>query len=133
MKEDRKAPAQSGFGCGGSRGGRFQNRDDGSRNEKGFSGNYGSDRIVEEGDGKAFERCRGYGGPPRHSFDGDRRGKYGGNAAGDAKHDREHPLKRSFEWRSGTGHGYDMKCEGAGRTNRGNVNDDVLATHNFGK
>ena len=125
------APARGGAGRGGSRGGRggrFQDRDFGSRNENGFSGNYGGGMAVE-GDGKPSEHRGGNGGgAPRQSFRGGaRHGGFGGNAEGDAGGE-DYPSRRPYERRSGTGRGYEMKREGAGRANWGNMKDDVIAT-----
>lgn len=74
-----------------------------------------------EGDaGRLPERDRG----PRPPFRGGRRGGYGNGEAGG---DSERPPRRMYERRSGTGRGYEMKREGAGRANWGTATDDVIA------
>lgn len=132
VKDARNATNESvrgGAGRGGfrgGRGGRIQNRDFGNRNENGFTGNYGG--VADEADGKVSERSGGYSGHPRQPFRGGRRGGYGGNVEGDAGGDTERPPRRTYERRSGTGRGFGMKREGAGRANWGTVEDDVIAT-----
>jgi len=120
-------------GPGRDRGGRGAgidpNRDFRNENENGFTGGYGGGGgvIAEKGEGgKPLERSRGGYGPPRQSFRGGRQGGYG-NVEGDAGGEAEHPQRRAYERRSGTGRGYEMKRQGAGRGNWGAVNDDVIA------
>lgn len=143
MREARNpnsGPPRGGAGRGGPGRGRGgagvgPNRDfgigngNGNGNGNGFTGGYGSSggAVTEEGEGgKPFERSRGVYGPPRQSFRGGRRGGYG-SANGEVGGDTEHPPRRVYERRSGTGRGYEMKREGAGRANWGTVTDDVLA------
>ncbi|KAJ0964689.1 hypothetical protein J5N97_025827 [Dioscorea zingiberensis] len=82
---------------------------------------------VEDGDtAKPFERERnfnkergGHGGR-QESFSGSLRGGYGNGEAGG---DSDHPPRRTYERRSGTGRGHEMKREGAGRGNWGTATD----------
>ncbi|KAJ0964625.1 hypothetical protein J5N97_025763 [Dioscorea zingiberensis] len=82
---------------------------------------------VEDGDtAKPFERERnfnkergGHGGR-QESFRGSLRGGYGNGEAGG---DSDHPPRRTYERRSGTGRGHEMKREGAGRGNWGTATD----------
>nr|ABK94212.1 unknown [Populus trichocarpa] len=75
----------------------------------------------EDGDaGKSSER-RGYGGPRAAS--GFRGGRHGGFANGEDG-EGERP-RRIYERRSGTGHGNEMKREGAGRGNWGTQTDEL--------
>ncbi|ONK66785.1 uncharacterized protein A4U43_C06F11940 [Asparagus officinalis] len=118
-----------GRGRGGRGAGVGPNRDFGNGNENGFTGGYGGGRnygggIAEEGEGGNISgRNRGGHGPPRESFRGGRRGGYGNGdeEAGDS----ERPPRRVYERRSGTGRGYEIKREGAGRGNWGTVTDVV--------
>ncbi|KAF7845039.1 RGG repeats nuclear RNA binding protein A-like [Senna tora] len=74
---------------------------------------------LEEGDaGKSSER-RGYGGP-RGSFRGGRRGGFSNGEMGEDGRPR-----RTFERRSGTGRGSEIKREGSGRGNWGMQTDEL--------
>jgi len=116
-----------GRGRGGRGAGIGPNRDFGNGNGNDFTGGYSGGGGGEEGEGgKPSERSRGGYGPPRQPFRGFRRGGYG-NVEGDAGGDSERLQRRAYERRSGTGRGYEMKREGAGRGNWGTVNDDVIA------
>ncbi|CAL9096399.1 unnamed protein product [Musa acuminata var. zebrina] len=126
------APARGGAGRGGpgrGRGGRSggmgPNRDFG--NDNGFSRGYGGagGGGGEDGDAdRPQERER----PPRQPFSGGRRGGYGGRGGygnDESGVDSEWPPRRSYERRSGTGRGYEMKRQGAGRGNWGTVADET--------
>lgn len=88
-----------------------------------FSGGDGDGRPTErrgyggDGDGRPSER-RGYGGP-RGSYHGGRRGGFGNEEVGDEERPR-----RTFERRSGTGRGNELKREGSGRGNWGSQTDE---------
>ncbi|KAK4355903.1 hypothetical protein RND71_024874 [Anisodus tanguticus] len=82
----------------------------------GFSGGY---KASEDGEsGKPSERRVGYGGP-RGGFRGGHRGGFSNVDSADGERPR-----RAFERRSGTGHGYEFKREGAGRGNWGTPTDE---------
>ncbi|XP_020687317.1 RGG repeats nuclear RNA binding protein A-like [Dendrobium catenatum] len=119
----------TGRGRGGRGAGIGQGRDFGNANTNryGSGGGYRGGPASEEGDaGKALERERGNYDQPRGSFRGGRRGGVlDGNTEGGLDSDRTQ--RRVFERRSGTGRGYEMKREGAGRGNWGTVTDDVNA------
>ncbi|PKA64218.1 hypothetical protein AXF42_Ash009438 [Apostasia shenzhenica] len=142
VKEARSpGGAGRGGGFGGGRGGPSRgrgargsgpgtNRDFGNGNANVNSGFYGGSGLggsglgSEEVDpGKNTERERGPYGGPRQPFRGGRRGGYGN---GDGGLDSERP-RRPYERRSGTGRGYEMKREGAGRGNWGTPIDEVIA------
>lgn len=113
-----------GRGRGGRGAGSGPNREleNGSMNS--FAPSYGG--RDEDGEGiKPSERVRENYGPPRQSFRGGRRGGYA-NGDGEGAGDSERPPRRVYERRSGTGRGYEMKREGAGRGNWGTT-DDVIA------
>ncbi|OEL28347.1 hypothetical protein BAE44_0010634 [Dichanthelium oligosanthes] len=122
------APARGGFGRGErgrGRGGRGygQNRDFGGDNANGFQGGYGGGGF---GDGAVTggaegERERG----PRPPYRGG--GRRGGYRNGEFGDDSERPPRRNYERHSGTGRGYEMKRDGAGRGNWGTATDEVLA------
>ncbi|KAF8032702.1 hypothetical protein BT93_D1583 [Corymbia citriodora subsp. variegata] len=79
-----------------------------------FSGGY---RASEEGDsGKPSERRGG----PRGSFRGGRRGGFNNGEAGEGERPR-----RTFERRSGTGRGNEIKRDGSGRGNWGTPTDEI--------
>ncbi|XP_059299186.1 RGG repeats nuclear RNA binding protein A-like [Lycium ferocissimum] len=120
---------QRGGGRGGPRGGfrgrgrgRGFNQDfaDGENtfgSSNGLSGGY---KAPEDGEsGRPSERRVGYGGP-RGAFRGGRRGGFSNGDAADGERPR-----RAFERRSGTGHGYEFKREGAGRGNWGSPTDEL--------
>ncbi|WVZ55264.1 hypothetical protein U9M48_017874 [Paspalum notatum var. saurae] len=121
-------PARGGFGRGErgrGRGGRGygQNRDFGGDNANGFQGGYGGGGF---GDGAVTggaegERERG----PRPPYRGG--GRRGGYRNGEFGDDSERPPRRNYERHSGTGRGYEMKRDGAGRGNWGTATDEVLA------
>lgn len=116
------APSRGGFGRGErgfNRGGRGygQNRDFGSEDTNGYRGGYGARAGGEEG---AQDRERG----PRPPYQGGRRGGFRDGEFGD---DSERPPRRNHERHSGTGRGYEMKREGAGRGNWGTTSDEFLA------
>lgn len=117
-----------GRGRGGRGAGIGQSRDFGNVNSNRYGGGGGGNRgsaAPEEGDtGRVFERERGNYDQPRGSFRGGRRsGFVDGTAEGGLDSDR--PQRRVYERRSGTGRGFEMKREGAGRGNWGTVTDDV--------
>lgn len=72
---------------------------------------------------RPWDSGRGAYGGPQRPFRGGRRGGYGNGEAGG---DSESSPSRQFERRSGTGRGYEMKREGAGRGNWGAPTDEVL-------
>ena len=123
---DGGAPSRGGFGRGErgrGRGGRGygQNRDFSSEDMNGFQGGYGAGGGARVGGQEgAQDRERG----PRPPFRGGRRGGYRDGEFGD---DSERPPRRTYERHSGTGHGYEMKREGAGRGNWGTSTDEILA------
>ncbi|GJN17841.1 hypothetical protein PR202_gb04943 [Eleusine coracana subsp. coracana] len=123
------APTRGGFGRGErgrGRGGRGygQNRDFGGENANGFQGGYyggggaGDGAVTGGGEGDRERGSR----PPYRG--GGRRGGYRNGEFGD---DSERPLRRNYERHSGTGRGYEMKRDGAGRGNWGTATDEVLA------
>ena len=123
---DGGAPSRGGFGRGErgrGRGGRGygQNRDFGSEDMNGFQGGYGAGGGAKAGGQEgAQDRERG----PRPPFRGGRRGGYRDGEFGD---DSERPPRRTYERHSGTGRGYEVKREGAGRGNWGTSTDEILA------
>jgi plasminogen activator inhibitor 1 RNA-binding protein len=129
VREARRgdAPTRGGFGRGErgrGRGGRGygQNRDFGGDNTNRFQGVYGGGGA---GDGAVTgvegDRERGPHPPYRG---GGRRGGYWNGEFGD---DSERPPRRNYERHSGSGRGYEMKRDGAGRGNWGTATDEVLA------
>ncbi|KAG8051424.1 hypothetical protein GUJ93_ZPchr0001g30219 [Zizania palustris] len=117
-----------GRGSGGFRGGRMgPRRDFGEGDSNGVEGGYGGggfgDGVVrrEEGEGKPSERGHG----PRQPYRGG--GRRGGYTAGEARDESGHGPRHAYERHSGTGRGYQMKREGAGRGNWGAVTDEALA------
>ncbi|KAG0454684.1 hypothetical protein HPP92_023976 [Vanilla planifolia] len=138
VRETRNSAATARDGRGGTgrgRGGRGvgigQNRDFGDGNngrygaEGGRGGGYRSGSAPEDGDmGKPLEK--GSVGQQRGPLRGGRRGGYvNDNTEGGLNSD--HPQRRAYDRRSGTGRGNEMKRDGAGRGNWGTVTDDVLA------
>ncbi|XP_078428941.1 hyaluronan / mRNA binding family [Wolffia australiana] len=126
---DAREPARGG-GFGGGRGGLGrgrgrggflgqQNRDFGNGNVNGYP--HGG---AAEGEGeKSVDRERSSFGGPRQPFRGG--GRRGGYRGGEGDGDSERP-RRTFERRSGTGRGNEIKREGSGRGNWGTHADDVL-------
>ncbi|XP_076890447.1 RGG repeats nuclear RNA binding protein A-like [Bidens hawaiensis] len=102
----------------GGRGGGF-NRDSNNEGSFGNRANSGNQGGVEESNGRSFERRGSYGGP-RGGFRGGRQGSFGN---GDVE-DGERP-RRPYDSRSGTGHGNEVKREGAGRGNWGSQADEI--------
>ncbi|XP_047322618.1 RGG repeats nuclear RNA binding protein A-like [Impatiens glandulifera] len=115
-----------GFGRRGGREGGFSREP--VNNGNSLSGNNvatgGYNRRAEDGDGgKTFERRGGYGGPRA-----DNRGGYGGRRGGFNDNDApegERP-RRTYDRRSGTGHGNETKRDGGGRGNWGTQTDEVV-------
>ncbi|CAL4909830.1 unnamed protein product [Urochloa decumbens] len=127
------APPRDGAGRGGpgrgrgGRGGRAgPRRDFGDADANGFEGGYGGGfgnggvARAENGEGRQAERGRG----PRQPYRGG--GRRGGYADGQSGDEFGRP-RRAYERHSGTGRGYEMKREGAGRGNWGTVTDEDLA------
>ncbi|XP_047949432.1 RNA-binding protein FUS-like [Salvia hispanica] len=121
----REAKAES--ARGGRGGGRGFGRGRGGHNREGASnGNsYGNREFsapqgAPDKDGNSYERRGGYG-APRGSFRGGRRGGYTNGEAGE---EVERP-RRTFDRRSGTGRGNEMKREGSGRGNWGAPEDEL--------
>ncbi|XP_006654864.1 RGG repeats nuclear RNA binding protein A-like [Oryza brachyantha] len=112
----------------GGRGGRAgPRRDFGEGDANGFEGGYGGGGFGDGGvargqdsEGKQAERGRG----PRQPYRGG--GRRGGYTDGQNGDDYGRP-RRAYERHSGTGRGYGMKREGAGRGNWGTVTDEGLA------
>ncbi|XP_072998794.1 RGG repeats nuclear RNA binding protein A-like [Typha latifolia] len=112
-------------GRGGRGGGTGPNRDFANGDANGFTGNFGGGGGGEELDARrSSDRERGGYASQRPSYRGGRRGGYGNGEAGG---DSERPQRRAYERRSGTGRGYEVKRDGAGRGNWGTTDDDVLA------
>ncbi|WVZ69808.1 hypothetical protein U9M48_018537 [Paspalum notatum var. saurae] len=138
VKESKNygAPARDGAGRGGPgrgrggfRGGRTGPRHEfGEGDANGVEGGYGGGSFGdgsftrrEDGEGRAMERGRG----PRQPYRGG--GRRGGYTDGEAGDESGRPPRRAYERHSGTGRGYGMKREGAGRGNWGTVTDEALA------
>ncbi|KAL8064648.1 hypothetical protein ABFX02_01G104900 [Erythranthe guttata] len=125
VRESRNEGQRGGRGGARGRGGRGFGRDSVENvnkfeNGNGYSGGY--NRRTEDGDaGKAPSERRQYGGP---------RGGGGGGAAfrgGDRNGESEEGdrPRRTFERRSGTGRGNEIKREGGGRGNWGTPNEEI--------
>lgn len=120
--------ARGGFGRGErgrGRGGRGygQNRgfsgDNGNEFQGGYGGGgYGDGAVTGGSEGERERDTR----PPYRG--GGRRGGYRNVEFGD---DSERPPRRNYERHSGTGHGYEMKRDGAGRGNWGTATDELIA------
>ena len=120
--------ARGGFGRGDrgrGRGGRGygQNRgfsgDNGSDFQGGYGGGgYGDGAVTGGSEGERERDTR----PPYRG--GGRRGGYRNVEFAD---DSERPPRRNYERHSGTGHGYEMKRDGAGRGNWGTATDELIA------
>jgi len=110
---------ERGSGRGG-RGGYGQNREYGSEDTNGYrgGGGYGGYGARTGGEEGAQDRERG----PRPPYQGGRRGGYQGEFGDDS----ERPPRRNHERHSGTGRGYEMKRDGAGRGNWGTTSSDEL-------
>ncbi|KAL6498853.1 hypothetical protein OROHE_026453 [Orobanche hederae] len=112
---------RGGYGRGRSAGG-WSDRD--SANNENSYGNReisaGQGAPDEFDAGKTYERRGGYGGP-RGSFHGGRRG---GSTGEVGEGERDHP-RRTYERRSGTGRGNEIKREGSGRGNWGTQADEL--------
>ncbi|KAL6495343.1 hypothetical protein OROGR_029906 [Orobanche gracilis] len=112
---------RGGYGRGRSAGG-WSNRD--SANNENSYGNReisaGQGAPDEFDAGKTYERRDGYGGP-RGAFHGGRRG----GSTGEVGEGEPDHLRRTFERRSGTGRGNEIKREGAGRGNWGTQADEL--------
>ncbi|KAJ0051890.1 hypothetical protein Pint_00090 [Pistacia integerrima] len=109
-----------GYGRGrGSSGGGYRRDSTNDENSFGNSGVPGGQGALEDGEaGKNSER-RGYG-APRGPYRGGRRGGFSNGEVGDEERPR-----RTFERRSGTGRGSEIKREGSGRGNWGSQTDDI--------
>lgn len=134
MREARNnaAPARGGAGrsipARGRGSERGPNRDFGNANSNGYNRSYGGGRggAGEDGDVDKPERER----PPRQPSGRGHRGGYGGRAEysnDEYGGDSERPPRRLYERRSGTGRGYEMKRQGAGRGNWGTSTDETVA------
>ncbi|XP_039800115.1 RGG repeats nuclear RNA binding protein A-like isoform X1 [Panicum virgatum] len=129
VRESRSggAPSRGGYGRGErgrGRGGRGygQNREYGSEDANGFQGGYGAGGGARAG-GEEGAQDRGPR-PPYRVGGGGRRGGYRDGEFGD---DSERPYRRTYERHSGTGRGFEMKREGAGRGNWGTTTDEIIA------
>jgi plasminogen activator inhibitor 1 RNA-binding protein len=132
VKESRNygAPARDGAGRGrgGFHGGRTgARREYGEADANGVQGGYGGGSFGDGGyvhredvEGKDSERGRG----PRQPYRGG--GRRGGYTDGEAGDESGRP-RRAYERHSGTGRGYEIKREGAGRGNWGTVTDEAIA------
>ncbi|KAJ0977454.1 hypothetical protein J5N97_012928 [Dioscorea zingiberensis] len=130
VREAKSSSAAARGGVGRGRGGSGQRRDFGNGSVGGFGGGDDGDAVKAFDRERGGERVRGGGyGGPRQPFRGGRRGGY---VNGEAGGDSEQPGRRVYERRSGTGHGYEMKREGAGRGNWGTAADDVIAQDSKG-
>ncbi|KAL1562095.1 RGG repeats nuclear RNA binding protein A-like [Salvia divinorum] len=109
-----------GFGRGRGGPGGGYNRDFTSTENSYGNREFSAPQGVPDQDGKPYERRGGYG-VPRGSFRGGRRGGY---SNGEAEEEVERP-RRTFERRSGTGRGNEMKREGSGRGNWGAPEDEL--------
>ncbi|XP_051114713.1 RGG repeats nuclear RNA binding protein A-like [Andrographis paniculata] len=123
VKESRNEGGRGGRGGGRGRGGRGFNRDfidNGiSFGSNGFSDGY---KPSDEGDGgRAPSERRPYGGP--RGGGGFRGGRRGGFSNGESA-DGERP-RRTFDRRSGSGRGTEIKRDGAGRGNWGAPSDEI--------
>ncbi|KAJ1263781.1 hypothetical protein BS78_09G213100 [Paspalum vaginatum] len=122
-------PSRGGFGRGErgrGRGGRGygQNRDYGSEDVNGFQGGYGAGGGARAGGEEGSQdRERG----PRPPYRGAGGGRRGGYRDGEFGDDSERPPRRTYERHSGTGRGFEMKREGAGRGNWGTTTDEIIA------
>ncbi|TXG62505.1 hypothetical protein EZV62_009499 [Acer yangbiense] len=95
--------------------------DENSFSNSGFPAGRGAPEDGESG--KTSERRGGYGGGPRGAYRGG--GRRGGFSNGDVgEGEGERPPRRTFERRSGTGRGNELKREGSGRGNWGSQNDE---------
>ncbi|KAL3834984.1 hypothetical protein ACJIZ3_009720 [Penstemon smallii] len=125
--EGQRGGRGGGRGNGGyrGRGGRGVNRDL-TENENAFgnsNGFSGRSRPSEDGDpNKAPSERRPYNGP--RGGGGFRGGRRGGFGNGEDAEGGERP-RRVYDRRSGTGHGNEVKREGAGRGNWGTTSDDI--------
>uniref|UniRef100_A0A453A3F7 Hyaluronan/mRNA-binding protein domain-containing protein n=1 Tax=Aegilops tauschii subsp. strangulata TaxID=200361 RepID=A0A453A3F7_AEGTS len=135
--EDARGSRGDGAGRGrGGRGGGFgrtgPRRDYGDADANGgFEGGYGGGGgggyaapRLEDGDGKQAERGRG----PRQPYRGGG-GRRGGYSDGQNTDEFGRP-HRSYERRSGTGRGFGMKRDGAGRGNWGTATDEGFPQEN---
>ncbi|PSR93468.1 Hyaluronan/mRNA-binding protein [Actinidia chinensis var. chinensis] len=125
---EAKDEAVRGGGRGGGRGfgrgrggGRFNRETANTENtfstNNGFSGEY---KPSEEGEGgKPSERRGGYV-ERRGGFRGGRRGGFNNGEVAEGEYQR-----RTYERRSGTGHGNEIKRDGAGRGNWGTPIDEI--------
>ncbi|KAE8773319.1 plasminogen activator inhibitor 1 RNA-binding protein-like [Hordeum vulgare] len=133
--DDARGNRGDGAGRGrGSRGGGFgrtgPRRDHGDADANGFEGGYGGGGggyaapRLEDGEGKQAERGRG----PRQPYRGGG-GRRGGYSDGQNTDEFGRP-HRSYERRSGTGRGFGMKRDGAGRGNWGTATDEGFPQEN---
>ncbi|KAG2626193.1 hypothetical protein PVAP13_3KG327800 [Panicum virgatum] len=129
VRESRSggAPSRGRYGRGErgrGRGGRGygQNRENGSEDANGFQGGYGAGGGARAG-GEEDAQDRG----PRPPYRGGGGGRWGGYRDGEFGDDSERPYRRTYERHSGTGRGFEMKREGAGRGNWGTTTDEIIA------
>ena len=129
VRESRSggAPSRGGYGRGErgrGRGGRGygQNREYGSEDANGFQGGYGAGGGARAG-GEEGAQDKG----PRPPYRGGGGGRRGGYRDGEFGDDSERPYRRTYERHSGTGRGFEMKREGAGRGNWGTTTDEIIA------
>lgn len=110
-----------GGGRGGGRGfGRGRGGDGRGRRDFAYNENASGNAAVTGGEGAPDDGAerRSYGGP--RPYRGGRRGGSSNGEAGEGDRPRRH-----FERHSGTGRGYEMKREGAGRGNWGTQSDEL--------
>ncbi|WOL20550.1 keratin, type II cytoskeletal 2 epidermal-like [Canna indica] len=124
------APARGGAGRGGPGRGRGGGRGGGMSQNRDFAnGNIGGGYRGYEGADGAAGGEDGEARAARQPFSGGRRGGYGGRGGYgnvDAEGDSERPARRTYERRSGTGRGYEMKRNGGGRGNWGVATDETI-------
>lgn len=106
----------------GGRGGRTgPRRDYGDADANGFDGGYGGGAVARGEDGEG-RQARG----PRQPYRGGGGGRRGGYGDGQTTEEFGGRPHRPYERRSGTGRGFGMKRDGAGRGNWGTVTDEGL-------
>ncbi|XP_022843545.1 RGG repeats nuclear RNA binding protein A-like [Olea europaea var. sylvestris] len=128
VREERPESARGGRGGRGY--GRGRGRGRGYNRDSTNNGNsYGNVEISggqgESGEAdakKPFERRGGYGGS-RGPYGGGRRGGFSNGEVGEGEQERP---RRVFDRHSGSGHGNEMKREGAGRGNWGAQTDEQI-------
>lgn len=123
VRESRNDTGRGGGGRGGRGYGRGRGQAGPNREfvnaENTFSSENGTAMAYKEDRERPYERRGGYGGP-RGGFRGGQRGGFGNGEVADGERPR-----RVYDRRSGTGHGGDIKRDGAGRGNWGTAADEI--------